>query len=65
MGIPNELLLMDHLEVGDFLKDFVGRLLPHDTSLEVEQIRSRGYWLLLPCGKSFLANIGKMNGIRE
>ena len=29
---------MDHLEVGDFLKDFVGRLLPHDTSLEVEQI---------------------------
>ena len=29
---------MDHLEVGDFLKDLVGSLLPHDTSLEVEQI---------------------------
>lgn len=29
---------MEHLEVGDFLKDLVGSLLPHDTSLEVEQI---------------------------
>lgn len=29
---------MDHLEVGDFLRDLVGSLLPHDTSLEVEQI---------------------------